>query len=399
MKKLRINPSSLAGGGGRKLLQRGAVLLTVLFSFGMAFLYVRHFGYYNANYTPDEGHYIDMARRILTEHVYSYWGEGPDAYVSFGYPLFLAAGMAVFGTGLNGLLCIKMIQCMLAAGTVFLTCLLGRMLTGRFSVGLIASILVAAATPYYLYSAKLLTETLYFFAMMLFFVVFLWACQGEKLWRYGLSGALFALAVMVRPLIIVTLPFLFLPGLAQNRKQPRKVAFPLLLFLAGFGAVCLPWWIRNLVTLRQFIPLATQTNPIYAGLAPNPDAMGLTDPGSFAGNLKLLFRLIAEDPVGTLYWMTFGKFYVLFMEDIVMEPQIIVSFIRNITVYPGFFGALRSLFSKRYWGPSLVFWVYLAASFLFIPVYRYSLQYLPMLAIFAAQLLVSAFPHWTEGAP
>lgn len=399
MKKSQINPSPLTGDGKKRLLQRGAVLLVALFAFAMAFIYMRHFGYYSTHYTPDEGNYIAMARRILTEHVYSYWGEGPDAYVSFGYPLFLAAGMAVFGAELNGLLCIKVIQCILAAGTVFLTYLLGKMLTGRFSVGLIASILIAVTTPYYLYSAKLLTETLYFFTMMLFFVVFLWACQGEKPWRYALSGALFALTIMVRPLIIVTLPFLFLPGLVRNWKQRRKLFTSLLLFLAGFAVVCLPWWIRNLVTLHQFIPLATQTNPIYAGLAPNPDAMGLTDPGSFAGNLKLLFRLILDDPVGTLYWMTFGKFYILFMEDVVMEPQIIVSFIRNIIVYPGFFGGLRSLFSKRYWGPSLVFWVYLAASFLFIPVYRYSLQYLPMLAIFAGQLLVSAFSHWTEDAP
>lgn len=379
--------------GASPALQYGVLLAVCLFSFVIGIVYLYHFGFYNTDYWPDEGRYIDMARRILTEHVYSYWGEGPDAYVSFGFPLFLAAGMAVFGTDLNGLLCIKVLQCLLAAATVFLTFLLGKLLTKRYSVGLIASAMIAFNPTYYLYTSRLLTETFYFFSMMLFFVVFLWAYQGEKLWRYALAGALFALTIMIRPLIVVTLPFLFLPSLVNNWKRWRAFFTPVLLFLAGFVVVCLPWWIRNLVTLGQFIPLATQTNPIYAGLAPNPDAMGLTDPGSFMGNLKLLFQLILEDPVGTLHWMTFGKFNIFFMEQVAMTPETISTFVQSFTVWLGLFGALRTLFTRRYWGPALVFWVYLAASFLFIPVQRYTLQYLPLMAIFAGYLLFTSFSY------
>lgn len=393
MKKPRNSLPRPGAGGASPALQYGALLAVCLFAFAIAIVYLYHFGLYNTDYWPDEGRYIAMSRRILTEHVYSYWGEGSDAYVSFGFPLFLTAGMALFGADVKGLLCIKILQCLLAAVTVFLTYLLGWMLTKKYSVGLIAAVMIALNPVYYLYTSRLLTETFYFFTMMLFFVVFLWARRGEKLWRYALAGALFALTVMVRPLIVVTLPFLFLPSLVERWKQWKVFFTPVLLFSAGFIVVCLPWWIRNLVTLGQFIPLATQTNPIYAGLAPNPDAMGLTDPGSFVGNLKLLFQLIAEDPVGTLHWMTFGKFDIFFMQPVAMTPETISTFMQGVTVWLGLFGALRTLFTRRYWGPTLVFWAYLAASFLFIPVSRYALQYFPFMAICAGYLLVTSFSN------
>ena len=409
MKKPQIDISLLADSGRQRLAQRAAVLLVCLISFALAFLCMKRFGFYSTDYSPDEGHYIDMARRLLSDHVYSYWGEGPDAYTPYGYPVFLAVGMAIFGSDLNGLLCLKIVHCVLIAATVLLTYLLGKMLTGKFSVGFIACFLIAFNPSYYFYGTKLLTEPLYFFYMLLFFLTFLWANQGDKPWRYTLSGALFALAMMVRPLIVVILPFVFLPSLVRNWKKWRAFLTPLLLFLAGFVAVCLPWWIRNLVTLHQFIPLATQTNPIYAGLSPAlsglpesiyagpaPDLTGLADPGSFSGNLKLMLQLFLDDPIGMTYWMTFGKFYIIFMQDVGTQFNALVTFIWNVNVYVGLFGALRALFTRRWWGLALVFWVYLAASFLFVPVIRYALQYLPFMAIFAGDLLVCAFTHRDE---
>ena len=394
MNKLPITPSLPRGDSTRRLLQACAILFMCLLSFALVVLYMKRHGFYSTDYSPDEGHYIAMAKRILSEHVYSYWGEGPDAYVSYGYHLFLVLGMAVFGSDLDGLLCIKLVQCAMLAGTVLLTYLLGKMLTGKFSVGFIACTLIALNPVYYTYCTRLLTEGPYFFFMMLFFVSFLWANQGEKPWRYVLSGGLFALTVMIRPLLVIILPFLFLPSLVENWRQKQKFLTPFLLFLAGFVVLCLPWWIRNLVTLHKVVILATQTNPIYAGLA--PDLTGLEDPGSFLGNLKLMFQLLLKDPLGMVYWMTFGKFYIMFMQDVGSNFTALFTIIWNVTVYLGIFGALRALFSRRYWGASLTFFVSLAASFLFIPVNRYALQYMPMLAIFTGHLLVSAFSYQEE---
>lgn len=375
-------------------VQWGVIALICLGGFLCAVYFAQTMGKYSTEYSPDEGNYIAMAKRLLNEKYYSYWGEGPDAYVSPGYPLFLTACMAVFGTDLEGIFCIKLVQGLLAAGTVFLTFLLGYLLTGKYSIGLIACLLQGTNTVFYLYSRLLLTETLYFFTMMLFFVVFVLAMRRDRWPLHLLAGVCFAVTVLVRPLLIIIAPFLFLPSLVRHWKDWKSFLRPLLFFAIGFLLLCVPWWVRNAVVLGEFIPLATQTNPMYAGLAPDVTALGLHDPGSLMGNFKLLLELLRRDFFGTVYWMTFGKFQIIFMSTQWAMPQVFADFIKDVAVYLGLFGGLRALFSRAHWGPALVFWVYLASSFLFIPVGRYSMQYLPLLGILAGYLLTEAFSRW-----
>ena len=70
MKKPRNSLPRLGAGGAFPALQYGALLAVCLFAFAIAIVYLYYFGLYNTNYWPDEGRYIAMARRILTEHVY-----------------------------------------------------------------------------------------------------------------------------------------------------------------------------------------------------------------------------------------------------------------------------------------------------------------------------------------
>ena len=370
----------------------GGLALICITAFLYSLFYVETAGKYSTSYSPDEGNYINMAKRLLSEGVYSFWGNGPDAYVSPGFPLFLALFMKIFGTDLQGIFCIKVIQCLLSALTVFFTFMLGYLLTKKYSVGIIASTLIAINGVYAFYSCRLLTETLYYFTMMLFFVVFVLAVQRDKLWLHLLSGALLCVSVMVRPLIIIVLPFIYIPLIIRKWKQWKEMCQPILLFAAGFIIVGLPWWIRNLVTMDRLILLATQTNPIYAGLAQNVAALGLTDPGSLLGNVVLLFKLLLKDPLGTLYWMTLGKFNIIFMANSdVGYGVIFTSVVKNITLYIGLAGCVRAFFTREYRWPTIVFLIYLLSSFLFVPTQRYALQYLPFLAIFTGYILTICF--------
>lgn len=349
----------------------------------------------HAYQSPDEKNYIAMAQRMLEGQPYGYWSSKPDAYVSPGMPLFLVAGMAVFGTDMEGIACIKAVQCVLFALTVLLTYILGRQLTGRFGVGLMASLLVATNGLFYIYIRHLLTETLYFFTMMLFFVVFVRAVKMGRLWLHLIGGICFAVTVMVRPLVIIVAPFIYLPLVAARWRKWREILLPVLCFAIGFVAVCLPWWIRNYVVLGKVVLFATQTNPMFAGLMPDISVLGIKNPGSIMGNLKLLFRLLREDFFGTVYWMTFGKFRIIFMGNMEnAQPQILSIVSRDVTVYLGLFGGIRALLSKKGWGPALAFWVYFASTFMFVPTERYSLQYIPLLAIFAGYFTVKAFDGW-----
>lgn len=377
----------------KKQLVKWAFLVGLtLLSLAYCLLYVERVAKFSESRSPDENNYIHMAERLLREGVYSYWGDGPDAFVSPGFPLFLTACFRIFGTGLWGIHCVKIVQAVLISLMVPLTFSLGKQLTQKDSVGLIAAVLVALNGYFPTYSRVILTEPLYYFTMLLFFAVFVYAVRKEYRRLHLLAGLLFGVAVMVRPLLIITAPFLYLPLILSYKKHWRLYVFPMLCFAIGFTAVCLPWWIRNLVTLHRFVLLATQTNPIYAGLAPDIAALGIENPHTMLGNLKLLFQLLFTRPLQTLYWLTFGKFKIIFMEPAdTVYLSVFSRLINDFTLYTGLLGCAGALFQKKYRLSALVFLVYFLSSFLFVPTSRYALQYFPFLSILAAWLIVRLF--------
>lgn len=363
-----------------------------LFGFLYSLYYVNVYDLINHGESPDESNYIAMAIRLLEDGVYSFWGEGPDAYVSPGYPMFLVFCMTIFGTGLDAIYSIKIVQCIMVGLSVLLVYLLGYMLTKRYSVGIIAAVFVALNGSFPFYARYLLTETSFTFFMLLFFVAFVYTYQSGKWWMYFISGMLLCVSMMIRPLIIVILPILFLFEVMHRKKSPKILLCAALPFLCGFLLVGLPWWIRNIITLGDFIFLATQTNPIYAGLAQDVVGMGLTDPGSLVGNLKLLIDLFLEHPYVTFYWMTLGKFSIIFLDGTVCQfyPEL-TKLMNFATVCIGLCGCIRALFCKNLRIPAIIFFVYFLSVFMFVPVQRYALSYLPLLAIGAGYLLQVAF--------
>ena len=260
-------------------------------------------------------------------------------------------------------------------------------LTGRDGAGLIAAALIFLNGGFYVYPRMMLTESLYFFLMMVSFVLLAEAERHERPTLSFWGGLVFGCAVMVRSLVVVTLPFLLLPRLFRHRRDRSVSLRPVLLMFIGFLIPCVPWWIRNIVTLHRLVFWATQTNPVYAGLSPDPVADGLTDPGSYAGNFRLLFGLLKKHPRATLSWMTFGKFNIIFMNNDAWPMQILTEIVRNITVCLGFAGAVLALFTREARRYALPFWAYFLCILFSVPVVRYSFQYLFLLAVFAGWLL------------
>lgn len=375
-----------------KALKIFALAFICFAGIAFCFLYAENYGKMDEVYTPDEGHYIKMAQNLLSGKFYSYWGETADAYVTPGFPMFLVACMSVLGTGLKAIHTIKLIQAVIFGITVFLVFLLAFMLTKKYSVSIIAAALVCVNPMNHYYSRYLLTETLFVFTMMLFFVSAVYAWKKDKWFGYLFAGITLCVAVMVRPLLIVVLPVIVVIDICKKWGEWRAFAFSSGLFIIGFVIVGLPWWIRNLVTMKQFILLATQTNPIYAGLAKNVEELGLTDPGTMFGNLKLLFTLLIKRPVQTIYWMTLGKFYNIFLIPCEWPyASVYANCINIFTVILGLSGCVRALFTKRLRVPTIIFFIYLLSAFMFIPVQRYSLAYLPVLAIGVGYLMYIVF--------
>ena len=363
-----------------------ALLCVAVFLYG---LYCAiHIGMHCTEYSPDEAHYIAMARRMLKEGMYSFWGSEPDAYVTPGYPVLLAVCLSVFGTGDLGLFSVKVFQAAMVSGIVFLTILLGKRLTARFSAGLIAGTLTAGNLTFQFFANHLLTEVPYCYFMMLFFYCLCEALRRQKLWLHMIAGALFAAAVLIRPLIFVTLPFLYLPVMVRSRGRAWKA---LVFFLIGSLVFFVPWWIRNLIVLDKFILFATQTNPFFAGLAEDPYGLGLDDPGTIFGNLKLFVEFVIKWPIKTLRWMTFDKFNIIFGKNFgSYHAVVLTAFIQNVTVYVGLCSAVCAFCRKSARGALLIFWVYFASTFLFVPDPRYALQYIPLFGILAGWLITAS---------
>ena len=149
----------------------------------------------------------------------------------------------------------------------------------------------------------------------------------------------------------------------------------------------------DVVSLGDFVLLATQTNPLYAGLARDPEALGLENPGSLFGNVLLLFQLLFTRPLETLHWMIFEKFDIIFMRrvDYVAYFVTITTLVKDVTLYLGLLGAVRGLFSKQMRWFTAAFALYFLAIFLFVPTARYGLQYYPLLAVFAGYAVVLLF--------
>lgn len=380
-----------------QFLKISGIVLICTIALLYSFYYILNVQRFGENYSPDEGRYIELAKRILLEHRYSFWGEEPDAYVSPGYPLFLVACMSLFGSDIYGIDSIKFVQAILFAATVFLVFVLAYQITKKYSIGFIASALIALNGNYAFYTRRLLTEIFFVFTMMLFFVLFILSVQKEKKWLHFLSGMVFCISVFVRPLLFIVFPVLYLPHFIKNWKHWKEMFTHPLFFFLGFLLVGLPWWIRNIVTLHQFVFLATQTNPIYAGLARDPAALGLQDPGSMMGNIKLFFELLVARPLQTIHWMFFEKFNIIFRKmDEIVYLQTITVLLKDITVYVGLFGACRALLSKKYIWPAIAFFCYFLSTFAFVPTSRYALQYFPLLAIFAGYIIVAAFSNTSD---
>jgi len=219
--------------------------------------------------TPDTELYADLARNMLTHHIYGQTDQGMVA-VSLarlpGYPLFLAAIFGVFG--------IEHYKTAMAVQAVFdvLTCLLiadtaRRMFRGFSWAGTAArwAFLLAALCPFTIsYVSCALTESLEIFFTALATHQALVAFQERELRHWAGCGAALACAILLRPdggLLLGSIGLVVLGQLWRERERRRE------LFIGGLITAVLalaplgPWALRNWRAFHVFQPLV---NPYAA---------------------------------------------------------------------------------------------------------------------------------------
>lgn len=308
MTGVRGNPAAGGSGGGWSIWRVVAALAVFALALAVraAFLHSvwqpprQDLG----GYASDSTHYVGMAYQLLAGQGYSFWGGAPDAYVSPGYPLLVAALLHLFPNA--PLTAIRWCQAVMGAATAGIVVLWA---------GLVPGVLVALYPPFVWSTGSILTEV----AFLLLFVAYLALHARLVTSPRGstaaalVAGGVFGLAVLTRPVVVpVVFAVALVARLAGRREALGRRGLGGL--VAGAAIVNLPWWLRNLVVLHRPILFAQQAaNPIVAGLSPAGASLSVPA-GQHAMAFALSYALAAlrSRPAAFLDWMTVGKWGLLF---------------------------------------------------------------------------------------
>jgi len=171
------------------------------------------------------------------------------------YPFFLALAYKIMGHKYTA---VWIIQALLGALSCVWVYFLAKAIFNQ-RVAVFSAFIAAVYFDLIIYSAMLLTETLYIFLILVFFLLFL-----KK--RYVAAGVLAGLSALTRPIIMIFYLFLFF--WEWRREKTAKVCWFLLLLLLTI----MPWIARNYFVYHRLLPITAGWDNLWSGN--NPRANG-----------------------------------------------------------------------------------------------------------------------------
>lgn len=208
---------------------------------------------------------VAIALSLHAGHGYSspfYSPSGPTALIPPGYPLFLAAVMKLFGTGVAGATIVVVIQILLSLLTVVIVMYVTRSQFGVRTANL-AGFICAVCVPLAM-SPLWIWDT----SFSAFFLIGIFAAMPSlSRMRSGfvIAGILCAIAALVNPALL--LPLFAICGVSAFRTK-KPVWLGLLAFLLVFS----PWPLRNMVVMHSYIPFRSSFgDELWIGNHPGGD--------------------------------------------------------------------------------------------------------------------------------
>lgn len=401
----------------RRLLNNAPLLLILMAALAVRVAFIHYWGSTLTLGSDDVG-YIDSARRLITDHVFSWWRPrlcpepafGPSAYTTPGYPLFLSFFIWLFSEESRALAAARYAQAFLMVGSTYMTYLIASRFGGRYA-GLLPAALVAFYPPLILINGLLLTETLFAFLLLLF--TYHWVkTEPGKTGSYALLGVLGAAAALVRPTgaLLCFAAFCGLLLALRSRKPPRKAVLrSAAVLLVTFCLVLSPWVVRNALLFHRFIPLsAGGGNPLLLGTYVNLEGIKYgwhpswpvgKDPMETARlhtklGLKRLETGFREEFGRYLDWYTRGKFKLLWGKVFIWGgedklPCRLTFWYHYVLITVGSLGLVYGL-ARRLPGAGRVLSLLVLFTIVHLVTYahcRYALPLLPVLASAAAMPL------------
>lgn len=344
--------------------------------------------------TGDETYYDLLVRQLLEIGVFGYRSHTPNAYITPGYPMFLAVIYTIRGYTHSPLLTVRFVQALVSAVSIIFIYLIARRIGGP-RVAFFSALIAAAYPPMFWSASALLTEALFTCVFLIYFYLMTAALDTRSLALSGLSGVLFGAGVLIRPQVA---PFFIVPFLiVYLQEKRREILVMFMVFSIFFGAAMMPWWVRNYLTLHKVVLSATQTgNPLLGG----------TDPYNRLGAEKLFRGVSAEEQKSFaikrivngfrnetllyLKWFTVGKFSIMYKDPWVRFTGNFLRPLANLHLPIVILGWLGLLFAfvrpKLRIMAAVVFFVTLV-QLIFIPLPRYVFPLIPFLIISSVYLL------------
>ncbi len=331
------------------------------------------------------------------EHPAAFTNE-PNAFVTPGYPLFLALVYLVAGLvspGASPLPVVRVVQALLSLGVVWFVFRLGHRVGGRAG-GLFAAGCAAVYPPFIWANRRILTEpifTLFLTGYVYLVQLILEQAPERSSWRWhGAAGLVLGLTVLIRPAVA---PLLVVPYLIYFLNSRRFPARFFLAALCSFILVMLPWGIRNYVNFHAFIPFATQTgNPFLRGTDPydpydhhGPSIIENVPPEKqFQVGLQRILHGLKTEPRLWIAWFTVGKLSWLWLRPWGGLPYLggLANVLHRLLLFGGLSGIIAAWFCPRLRWPAAVVVVMTVLQLAFIPLNRYMFPLTPLLIVLAA---------------
>ncbi|QJC53761.1 hypothetical protein HGI30_21035 [Paenibacillus albicereus] len=358
----------------------------------------------------DTKNYDIMVRQLLEQGVYGYKSTEPNAQVTPGYPLFMAAMYELAGYETRDPYpLIRFVQAGIATAMLGLVYALGRLVAGRGTA--LAAVLLAAVYPPFVWAAGgVLTETLAAFLLMAYVCLQLLALRRGGRWLPLLAGAALGLTVLTRaeflPLIVLAYAVY---GLWT--RDWRRTLRQLGLCAAGLAIALSPWVVRNALTLGELVVTSTQQNPFTAGTYPDKNyADGLVDKTGKSQLEVARERLrvgFSEHTGEFVRWYTIGKlehtysrmFYGAGHEPrypVLPGPWELRNAYHRLLVGAGVAALLVMLRRWRHPAllPAAIVIAMSALRLLFVPEYRYNFTVMPLFIVLDAAAAGMLWSWW-----
>ncbi len=211
-------------------------------------------------YHPDEPGYINIAQRIfktgdLNPHFFKYpslfFYINAGAYTPYYFlgkfsgaftsrrdllpPKTLAMGVTKSPMP-NTVLLGRMVSVIFGVGAVGLTFLIGKQLTGKLSVGMLASLMMAISPPNVSHSGLITPDSFVVFFTAASFLATVWIYRQGKTWQYILAGLCIGLAASSKYNGgLIVLPLLFAHFFYHGKTALKERNLYLAILLCAFG--------------------------------------------------------------------------------------------------------------------------------------------------------------------